>query len=76
MAKSVACYLTLYTSIALLAHRASSQLVVNVKNKGGEVLRQSINANNTQDTIRLEFKKTDGTLVTQFVDFANVRGSD
>ncbi|XP_064617470.1 out at first protein-like [Liolophura sinensis] len=45
------------------------QLVVNVKNRGGDVIVESINANTTDDTIQLEFKTADGTFVTQFIDF-------
>lgn len=47
------------------------QLVVNVKNSGGDVYRENINANTTQDTVSLEFRKADGTLVTQFIDGRN-----
>ena len=49
------------------------QLVVNVKNNGGDQLRESIQANTTQDTVTLEFQRADGTLVTLFIDFRNVR---
>ena len=51
------------------------QLVVNVKNNGGDVYRENIEANTTQDTIVLEFRKADGTVVTQFIDGRNVRNS-
>ena len=46
--------------------------MVNVKNKGGDVLRESIQANTTQDSVTLEFQESDGTLVTHFIDFKNV----
>ena len=49
------------------------QLIVNVKNNGGDVYRENIEANTTQDSIVLEFRKADGTLVTQFIDGKNVR---
>lgn len=50
------------------------QLVVNVKNKGGDVDKQSIEANTTADTVRLDFLSKDGTLVTQFIDYkANIQ---
>ena len=58
--------------LCVCLHVCTAQLVVNVKNKGGEILRQSIQSNTTQDTIKLEFQKSDGTLITQFIDFANV----
>ncbi|XP_064651487.1 out at first protein-like [Lineus longissimus] len=48
---------------------SESQLVVNVKNGGGEIVHETINANTTEDTIKLEFKKADGTIVTQLIDF-------
>jgi hypothetical protein len=47
------------------------QLVVNVRNTGGDVYRENIEANTTLDTILLEFRKSDGTLVTQFIDGRN-----
>lgn len=47
------------------------QLVVNVKNNGGDIYRENINANTTQDTVSLEFRKADGTLATQFIDGRN-----
>ncbi|XP_074656320.1 out at first protein-like [Tubulanus polymorphus] len=47
------------------------QLVVNVKNKGGEVMRQEIQANTSHDSISLKFQKADGTIITQFIDFKN-----
>lgn len=46
-----------------------SQLVVNVKNKGDEVIVESIQANTTSDTVTLEYQNTDGTLITLFIDF-------
>ena len=63
-------------SLAVLAcvvlQLIGAQLVVNVKNKGGDVVKESINANTSQDTVTLEFQKSDGTLVTQLIDFKNV----
>lgn len=46
-----------------------AQLVVNVKNKGDEVIVESIQANTTSDTVTLEYFNTDGTLITLFIDF-------
>ena len=48
------------------------QLIVNVENKGGEVMIETIEANTTQDIISLSYQKPDGTKVTQFIDFKNV----
>ena len=48
------------------------QLVVNVRNNGGDVYRETIEANTTLDSISLDFRKSDGTLITQFVDGRNV----
>lgn len=45
------------------------QLIVNVKNKGGDVDKQKIEANTTTDTVTLEFRPKDGTHFTQFIDF-------
>lgn len=40
--------------------------------KGGEVIQESITSNVSEDIITLEFQKTDGTLITQVIDFRNV----
>ena len=50
----------------------SGQLIVNVKNGGNEVFRESIQANMSNDTITLDFQKPDGTYVVQFIDYKNV----
>ena len=63
------------TFVAFLCYSLSlcnGQLVVNVKDKGGDVLQESIYANTSTDTITLDFMKYDGTLITQFIDFPNV----
>ncbi|XP_048254086.1 out at first protein-like [Haliotis rufescens] len=63
-------FLVFSSSVLLLcASLVSCQLVVNVKNKGGDVLVESIQANTTEDTVTLEYQNTDGTLITQFIDF-------
>ena len=59
-------FLSFYGSMTLC------QLVVNVKNKGEEVIVESIHANTTLDTVTLEYLNTDGTLVTLFIDFKSV----
>ncbi|KAL8605946.1 hypothetical protein ACOMHN_065687 [Nucella lapillus] len=53
----------------LCACSVFGQLVVNVKNKGEEVIVESIHANTTSDTVTLEYLNTDGTLITLFIDF-------
>ncbi|XP_065205859.1 out at first protein isoform X2 [Planococcus citri] len=47
----------------------TAQLAINVRNQGGEVLQETISANLTADTVTLEYQNSDGTLVTQFIDF-------
>ncbi|XP_015514887.1 out at first protein [Neodiprion pinetum] len=46
-------------------------LLINVRNQGGDILLETISSNVTDDTISLEFQRSDGTLVTQLVDFRN-----
>ena len=58
--------------LTVAVSRGWSQLVVNVKNRGGDVEREVIEANTTADTIRLEYLSKDGTFVTQFIDFKSV----
>lgn len=45
------------------------QLVINVKNQGGDIVQESITSNISDDTITLEFQRPEGTLITQFIDF-------
>ncbi len=40
--------------------------------QGGEVVQETITSNINDDLIILEFQKTDGTLITQLLDFRNV----
>lgn len=48
---------------------ALTQLVVNVKTQGGEVIKETITANISDDSVVLEFPQNDGTYVTQLIDF-------
>ncbi|XP_044749174.1 out at first protein [Coccinella septempunctata] len=57
--------------ICLSSKLTSSQLIINVKNQGGDVVQENISANVTDDTVTLEFQRSDGTLVTQLIDFRN-----
>jgi hypothetical protein len=36
------------------------------------VLQETITANVSEDAVTLEFQRSDGTLITQLVDFRNV----
>lgn len=56
----------------VLVRISLSQLVINVRNHGGDVLRESLVANTSDETITLEFHKSEGTHVTQFIDFKMV----
>lgn len=55
--------------LALLFTAVTSELVVNVKNKGGDVQVESIDADTAADTVAMHFVKIDGTHVSQFIDF-------
>ena len=55
----------------LLLPSISAQLVVNVRNSGGEIIQEAISANTTEETVKLEFRRPDGTLITQMIDFAS-----
>ncbi|XP_068632695.1 out at first protein [Battus philenor] len=47
------------------------QLVINVKNQGGDVMQENITANVSEDTVILDFLRLDGVYVSQLVDFTN-----
>lgn len=49
----------------------TTHLLINVKNQGGDILLETISSNVTEDLITLEFQRSDGTLVTQLIDFKN-----
>lgn len=54
---------------ACLLQSAPAQLVINVRNAGGDLLRERLLANTSDETITLEFQRADGTHVTQLIDF-------
>lgn len=48
-----------------------SQLLINIQNQGGEVIQETITSNVSDDLVTLEFQRTDGTLISQLIDFRN-----
>ncbi|XP_068085334.1 out at first protein [Anabrus simplex] len=67
---SCACYVGFFYFLYLF-NIGNTQLLINVKNQGGDVLQESISSNVSEDTVTLEFQRSDGTLITQLVDFRN-----
>jgi hypothetical protein len=65
MAVSVYCAFIVVVVIPLIG----CELIVNARNKGGETIVEKIVANTSADTITLEFLGSDGSFVTQFIDF-------
>jgi len=49
----------------------STELVVNVKNQGGEIFQESFRSNVSDETVLLELQQFDGSKITQFIDFRN-----
>lgn len=49
----------------------TTHLLIHVKNQGGDIILETISSNVTEDVITLEFQRSDGTLVTQLIDFKN-----
>ncbi|XP_035677153.1 out at first protein-like [Branchiostoma floridae] len=66
---SPGCVLLVVLLLWVSAGGGTAQLVVNVRNRGGDVTQESIMADTDQDIITLEFQKSDGTLVTMVIDF-------
>lgn len=64
--------LTISIWLVLYADRVESQLVVNIRNKGGEVFQERISSNLTEDVIEVEYTNTDGSVITQLIDYAHV----
>ncbi|XP_045207562.2 out at first protein-like [Mercenaria mercenaria] len=69
MAEQLPIFVILSVIILSIFGVTFSQLVVNVRNKGGDVEREKIESNTTADTVKLEYLSKDGTLVTYFTDF-------
>lgn len=51
-----------------------AQLIINLKNRGGEVYQQAISTK--ENFIEVEYQSTDGNLVNQIIDFENVSTSN
>ena len=60
----------IFSSLQLLS---CSHLIVNYKNNGDEVIKETIDSNPIQNIISINFQLFDGTLVEQFIDYENVR---
>ena len=69
-------YCTILVLICGTIYGTLAQLVVNVKNRGEEVLQETINANTTLDSVTLDFLKADGTEIIQYIDMKNVHVYD
>ncbi|KAL1419839.1 hypothetical protein MTO96_004746 [Rhipicephalus appendiculatus] len=54
---------------ACVVQPTPAQLIINVRNAGGDLLRERLLANTSDETITLEFQRADGTHVTQLIDF-------
>lgn len=50
---------------------SDTQLLINVKNQGGDVVQETIISNVSENAVTLEFQRSDGTLITQLLDFRN-----
>ncbi|CAC5377737.1 Out at first protein [Mytilus coruscus] len=69
MAKSLSELKQAYILSLFMLSLCSCQLVVNVKDGGGDVTVESFLGNTTSDIVQLQFLNKDGTHVTQFIDF-------
>jgi len=61
-----------YDNYTLAQQSDDQNLIINIKNYGQEVYQEVITANTTEDVIILEFYETDGSLMTQLIDFKSV----
>lgn len=60
-------YMVMVMVMVMVGCRA--QLVVNVNTQNGEVFKETITANISDDSVILEFPQNDGTYITQLIDF-------
>ncbi|XP_033641286.1 out at first protein-like [Asterias rubens] len=61
--------MTKITLIFICVNIVSSQLVINVKNKGGDLIQETLTGEPDKNTISLEFQKLDGTYLKMRIDF-------
>lgn len=61
-----------YTNAQQFDEQIEQNLVINIKNNGQEVYQEVITANTTEDIIVVEFHESDGSLITQLIDFKSV----
>lgn len=62
----------IFILVAFVCMEGIGELVVKVRNNGGEVVTEVIEADVEQDTLLISFTSADGTLVKQFIDYTNV----
>ncbi|CAK1549291.1 unnamed protein product [Leptosia nina] len=62
---------TLILIVSLGVQPSNLQLLINVRNQGGDVMQENITASVSEDTVTLEFLRLDGVYVSQLVDFTN-----
>ncbi|XP_055343840.1 out at first protein-like isoform X2 [Paramacrobiotus metropolitanus] len=62
-------FVWLWSGFLMILNASSEPLVVNIANKGGDVLQETFDANVTDDTIKLSFKQFDGTSINHLIDF-------
>lgn len=53
-------------------HYPESRLPIYVRNNGGEIFREVISANVQDNYVNIDFEETDGSHITELVDFRNV----
>lgn len=63
--------MSVFITVQCLFVICTTHLLINVKNQGGDIFSEIIEANVTEDMITLEFQRSDGTFVTQLIDFKN-----
>lgn len=72
MERSAGCKTWLVASLLcflLLINHAAAQLIINVQNQGGEIVQETITSSVGDETCTLEFQRSDGTLITELIDF-------
>lgn len=51
---------------------ANAELIVNIRNRAGQVFQQKISANVSQKIVEFEHQTPDGSLITHLIDFNSV----
>ena len=70
--RSIFCSIHVYFTVIFILKWAQTQLVVNLKNNGGQIFTETIYSNASEDFVNIEYQTSDGSAVSHLIDYRNV----